>query len=773
MKMRRLLITLLLAVGAASLNAQSSIAGVGLYGTTPTAMLNGGAGYGSIQYAPASMTLYGYNPSGLTPKLATYTSGITATGSAAQTCTLTFTGGTTQAVGTVKLSTTNTVTTGSVVTFSTVGTGYIAPPVTATASNGIATCSGTVVVATALGAYAPFAVDASGNLVISGGGSGTVNSGNGYKIPAYASGAGTTVGPSNITTDSTGNNLNVPGTVAASTAVTAPGIYQSPSAAGVTQNLPTLAGASKLGSATAALRGDIIVIGDSIAAGSASTGAGYSWAGQVITQLQSVYGNGGMGFCSVQSGLGCSVTLNGAWTGVQTGPWQSGGPLYSVERGSGSLTASVGTGGPFNSDSMDIDYYTFTDTTAQFCVTVGAGTPTCFGGTTSAGYVAQTATVDIPFTGSSQTITITAPATGAMYLAGVYLRTQNLAHTANTGGMAMWNVAMAGMQAQAYSRSDAMNWLPFIPNPSIALVAIGANDMGTSTPAQVVAYHQNIFNGLKAAGIPEAMIIENPNTGSDTCTVSPCQIDYSNALLQFAAANNIPVVNMFARWRTWAAANAAGLMADSIHPNNNGHSDYAAAILGTLFPFAKGTSATGVYVGPFSGSYNPGFHMGNNVQVPWTVDAWFQPQQCLSLLGISTKSCQLIASNGWKVDSGAPTNYRNQMTIDPDGGYYNLADGVSLALAANYHLAFSGTTTTLSGAGCSLGTNSNDSDGTITSSAAATCVLTFGKVFVNPACQVTPYGTTVNNSLSARTYANLTIAAVGAGSVDYHCFEAQ
>ena len=134
---------------------------------TPTAMLNGGAGYGSIQYAPASMTLYGYNPSGLTPKLATYTSGITATGSAAQTCTLTFTGGTTQAVGTVKLSATNAVAAGSVVTFSTVGTGYIAPPIAAAASNGTATCSGTVVVATALGAYAPFAVDASGNLVVS------------------------------------------------------------------------------------------------------------------------------------------------------------------------------------------------------------------------------------------------------------------------------------------------------------------------------------------------------------------------------------------------------------------------------------------------------------------------------------------------------------------------------------------------------------------------------------------------------------------------------
>jgi len=45
-----------------------------------------------------------------------------------------------------------------------------------------------------------------------GGGGGTVNPGTQYKIPAYAnSGSGTVVGPSNISTDSGKNNLNVPG----------------------------------------------------------------------------------------------------------------------------------------------------------------------------------------------------------------------------------------------------------------------------------------------------------------------------------------------------------------------------------------------------------------------------------------------------------------------------------------------------------------------------------------------------------------------------------
>ncbi|MGB7983548.1 MAG: hypothetical protein WCF54_00145, partial [Terracidiphilus sp.] len=59
--------------------------------------------------------------------------------------------------------------------------------------------------------------DSAGGVTINaaGGGSGTVSSGSGYALPRYGASAGTTVGPSNITTDATGNNLNVPGTLAA------------------------------------------------------------------------------------------------------------------------------------------------------------------------------------------------------------------------------------------------------------------------------------------------------------------------------------------------------------------------------------------------------------------------------------------------------------------------------------------------------------------------------------------------------------------------------
>lgn len=44
-----------------------------------------------------------------------------------------------------------------------------------------------------------------------------INSGSGYALPIYASGAGTTLSPSNITSDATKNNLNVPGGIGTGT----------------------------------------------------------------------------------------------------------------------------------------------------------------------------------------------------------------------------------------------------------------------------------------------------------------------------------------------------------------------------------------------------------------------------------------------------------------------------------------------------------------------------------------------------------------------------
>lgn len=80
--------------------------------------------------------------------LATYTSGITATGTTGQTCTFTaFNGGGTGATATVALTGDDTVAGGTALVITNPGSGYSSNPTEATAGNGTATCSGTVVVA--------------------------------------------------------------------------------------------------------------------------------------------------------------------------------------------------------------------------------------------------------------------------------------------------------------------------------------------------------------------------------------------------------------------------------------------------------------------------------------------------------------------------------------------------------------------------------------------------------------------------------------------------
>lgn len=77
---------------------------------------------------------------------ATYTSGGTVTGTSGQTCNATFLGGTVNGTGTILLTGTNTIQSGSAFVIPIPTGNYSSPPTTATLSNGTATCSGTAVI---------------------------------------------------------------------------------------------------------------------------------------------------------------------------------------------------------------------------------------------------------------------------------------------------------------------------------------------------------------------------------------------------------------------------------------------------------------------------------------------------------------------------------------------------------------------------------------------------------------------------------------------------
>jgi hypothetical protein len=120
----------------------------------------------SFQGLVPSCTVTVYIDSVYSVKNSSYTSGGTATGTTGETCTVTFLGGTTNAVGTVTLTGTNTIGSGAAITISS-GGDYTTAPTTATLSSGTATCSGTAAVsATMTPALATLYADSS-NTVLS------------------------------------------------------------------------------------------------------------------------------------------------------------------------------------------------------------------------------------------------------------------------------------------------------------------------------------------------------------------------------------------------------------------------------------------------------------------------------------------------------------------------------------------------------------------------------------------------------------------------------
>ena len=99
----------------------------------------------SFQGLVPSCTVTVYINSVYSVKNASYASGGTATGTTGQTCTVTFSGGTTDAIGSVTLTGTNTIGSGAAITISS-GGDYSTAPTSATLSSGTATCSGTATV---------------------------------------------------------------------------------------------------------------------------------------------------------------------------------------------------------------------------------------------------------------------------------------------------------------------------------------------------------------------------------------------------------------------------------------------------------------------------------------------------------------------------------------------------------------------------------------------------------------------------------------------------
>lgn len=284
------------------------------------------------------------------------------------------------------------------------------------------------------------------------------------------------------------------------------------------------------------------------------------------------------------------------------------------------------------------------------------------GGGSSAAATAILANWTIPNTTNT---VLTAPSSGAVYFWGFFLKN---APSGAWSGVTGWNVAQPSAKSGMFT-SD-LSWLSTVPNAKLAIVGLGQNDINGITPAQFVANLTTIYSALIAQSIAELLLITEPNSSNDSCVSAPpityCQKDYVNAELAWAQSNNIPVVDIYHRWGSYANGNALGLYADTVHPSNKGANDILKAIINQLQP-APPSYNSGININATNTGY--GFHQQYGSNTPLLIDGYVSPGWNITNLAASS-------SGTCFVDSGTIMECRaNAVKIETTGSNYFFANG--------------------------------------------------------------------------------------------------
>lgn len=139
----------------------------------------------------------------------------------------------------------------------------------------------------------------------------------------------------------------------------------------------------------------------------------------------------------------------------------------------------------------------------------------------------------------------------------------------------------AGATAASWSNNtqyySCINGITFMA-PDLSIIKLGLNDITAAySVATFTAGLQTLITACLATG---SVILVVPNV-STTSDVAP----YISSIYQLAATNNVPIVDIYNRWTSYAQAQADGFMnSDPIHPNKTGYQDVVNAYYQFVLP---------------------------------------------------------------------------------------------------------------------------------------------------------------------------------------------
>lgn len=310
----------------------------------------------------------------------------------------------------------------------------------------------------------------------------------------------------------------------------------------------------------------VTVVGDSIAAGVSwgAGGADTAWPYRLVTSLGTVRGRWGQPGQYV-AGDAISFTYG---SGVPGPDFDGHVPLDSGEQ----VTVSCST----PSTTIKVRYLNsggVFGTAGTVQVTVDGGTPVTLTptGANSQGEWTTTVasgahTVVVKNTGSAGTIQL---------LSGAYFGT-------SSAGIVLNNAAISGTRTDDWMASHWMSrWSTTSRETGgLAFLSLGTNDaFGDPSPLTPLATYRTYLATIAdriLTDLTKALVVVVAPPASAIPTARWSQ--YVAAARAVAAGRGLPVIDLTARWGSWAAADAAGLMADVTHPSALGYREMARAV---------------------------------------------------------------------------------------------------------------------------------------------------------------------------------------------------
>ncbi len=176
--------------------------------------------------------------------------------------------------------------------------------------------------------------------------------------------------------------------------------------------------------------------------------------------------------------------------------------------------------------------------------------------------------------------------------------TWNLAHTVTgdiyIGGVDAWNTdtqmsiynlgSSGGKSADLIGTGSA--WAPTnaknVLDPDIAIINIGTNDIRTGIAA--ATFLANLGSNIaahKAAGRDVILVAPNPDNAPVNASLVP---NINTARYTLADQYDVPLIDLTARYGSYAAGAALGLYDDTVHQTPLGYADQAMALFDVLRP---------------------------------------------------------------------------------------------------------------------------------------------------------------------------------------------